>query len=429
MALPPAEAETKLLASIATPQDLTMLTQEGLTPEAFTVYGEVYDYYHQFSREYGSIPEPGDVKAVYDQLELDLSEKGELLYYAHEVLDHHLAVQAHSAVANRFGANSTKLVENPQEVVRLLEEDLRRMRPVNHRNAAIIDRDAMQRLDWLSQKAQMSTTGGVLGIPTGLACFDSMMQGWEPGEAVMVMAPKGIGKTWLALYFATVAYGAGYKALFLTPEMSWEEIALRFDVLHGYKVGVQLTHEALTTGKQDSQVYEDWLRELSMHERFIVVDSPGPGGFNVSNILGLLDQYRPDIMVLDGIQLVSGVANQPQWERIKQAADSMKAAAQYLKCTIIWTSQVDRESMRNPTEPAATGAAAAYGKAAVEAANRLITLAHYEGDDRRRTFKVPNNRSGREYHARQHLLFDVDTGAIRQLSQDEHVQATENEAF
>ena len=429
MALPPAEAEAKLLASIKTPQDLTVLTQEGLLPEAFTVYGPVYEYYQGFSREYGAIPEPGDVQAVFDKLELDLSEGGELLYYAHEILDHHLAVKAYTAVANRFGEGSSKLTANPHEAVRLLEEDLRQLRPSTTRNASFIDRDALERLQWLSQKAQMGSSGSVLGIPTGLACFDSLMQGWQPGEAVMVMAPKGIGKTWLAMHFGTAAYQAGYKVLFLSPEMGYEEIALRFDVLYAYRVGTDLTHEALTTGKQDIQVYEEWLRQLSAHQRFVVVDSPGVGGFNISNILALLDEHRPDLMVLDGIQLVSGPANQPQWERIKQAADAMKAAAQHLKCTIIWTSQVDRESMRNPTEPAATGAAAAYGKAAVEAANRLITLAHYEGDDRRRTFKVPNNRSGREYHARQHLLFDVDVGAIRQLSQEEHSQATENEAF
>ena len=161
--------------------------------------------------------------------------------------------------------------------------------------------------------------------------------------------------------------------------------------------------------------YREWLTKLTRRDRFIVVDSPGVGGFTTSNILALMDEHRPDMAILDGIHLVSSDTGAPGWERIKQTADALKATALHMGCTVLWTSQVDREGMRNPTEPAQTGASAAYGKAAVEAANRLITLGRYEHDERHRTFRVPNNRSGPEYHTRQHLLFDVNVGAIEQV--------------
>ena len=119
---------------------------------------------------------------------------------------------------------------------------------------------------------------------------------------------------------------------------------------------------------------------------------------------------------MDGIHLIGDASGRlTGWEVIKRAADGFKAAAQHHKNTVIWCSQVDREAMRNPTEPATTGASAAYGKAAVEAANRLITLATYAGDSRRRVFKVPENRSGRTILTKQHLIFDVDWGKIEQV--------------
>ena len=103
------------------------------------------------------------------------------------------------------------------------------------------------------------------------------------------------------------------------------------------------------------------------------------------------------------------------WEAIKLCADSLKAAAQHDKSSVIWCGQVDRESMKNPTEPATGGGQAAYSKAAVEAANRLITLGTYPGDPRRRVFRVPHNRSGQEWPLKRHLLFDVDHGRISEI--------------
>ena len=273
----------------------------------------------------------------------------------------------------------------------------------------------MERLGWLDERAEASKRGRTLGIPTGLRCFDSNMQGWGAGEAIMVMAPKGTGKSWIALFFGVVAYKAGFKVLFLSPEMTYKECALRYDVLLAFQSGISLSHAALSAGTQDRTEYESWLRELTRRDQFIVEDSPGVEGFTTANILASIDTHRPDLVVLDGIHLVGGEAGQTGWERIKHVADALKATAQHLNCTVIWTSQVDREAMRNPTEPASTGASAAYGKAAVEAANRLITIATYEGNPKRRTFKVPNNRSGREFHTKQHLYFDVDIGEIRQL--------------
>ena len=427
--LSPADAEAKLLSSISTPQDVLQLTREGVTSEAFIVYGEVFEHYQWYAREFGSVPSSSDVAIQFNHLGLELTEPGEVLYYAREVLDSWLARQVYAAVTSRFGVNAVKLLDNPREVVRLLCDDLRQLIPSTAQHVAYLDRDALSRLEWLKERANLESESKVMGIPTGLACFDSRMQGWEAGETVMVMAPKGVGKSWLLMYFGVVAYHHGYRILLLSPEMSWEECALRFDVLYSHLVGVKLSHEALSMGKEDQEVYEDWLKSLTYRDRFIAIDSPGAGGFTVNNIMALVDQYRPDLVLFDGIQLVGSETSQQQWERIKQAADSLKAMAQYLHCTVIWTSQVDREAMRNPTEPASTGASAAYGKAAVEAANRLITLARYEDDDRRRTFKIPNNRSGMEFHNRQHLQFDVDAGVIKQLVEEAHLADDAEAAF
>ena len=413
--LTPDEAELRLLSSIRDGRDLSLIVREGLTESAFSIYGEVFTYFTDYMRLYGSIPEREDLESVFDHLELSLSEPGELPYYVDEVRKLEIVRKAQSSIIERFGDGGEHLEFDPVETVRLLSEDLLKLQSQSTRHIAWLDRDAMERLEWLDERAEASRSGRVLGIPTGLKCFDLNMMGWGPGEAIMLMAPKGTGKSWLALYFGVVGYRAGYKVLFLSPEMTYQECALRYDVLLAKRAGITLSHSALSTGQQDRSTYEEWLTELTRRDQFIVEDSPGVGGFTTANILASIDTYRPDLVILDGIHLVGGEDGQTGWERIKQVADALKATAQHLNCTVIWTSQVDREAMRNPTEPASSGASAAYGKAAVEAANRLITMATNEGNSKRRTFKVPNNRSGREFHIKQHLHFDVDIGDIYQL--------------
>ena len=416
--LPAKKAEAKLLASIQTPKDLTYLIREGISEDSFAEYPQVFSHYMKFARLYGDLPKPTDVEAEFRDTGIQLPEGGQLDYYVDEVRNLAVVRKANVAIMDRLGIGGAKLQMRPEETVRLLVEDLRKLQRVSMRHMAWLDRDALVRLGWLQDKAQAVADGGVLGIPTGLNCFDSNLQGWQAGEAIMVMAPKGTGKSWLALYIATVGYKAGYKAMFISPEMSWEECALRFDVLAAYQDGVHLSHSALTTGQQDEGVYEDWLAGLTRRDQFVVIDSPESGSFTTENVLALIDEHRPDLVVFDGLHLIGSNSNVPGWERIKHASDALKALAQRLKCTIVWTSQVDRAGMKNPTEPASSGASAAYGKAAVEAANRLVTLANDKNDDKRKTFKVPNNRSGREFHSTQHLHFDVDIGAIYQVYDD-----------
>lgn len=417
--LPPEVAESRLLSSLTSQADIAKCQRMGLTELAFSVYPEVWTFYRDYAREYGAVPLPADVVSQLGDSAPTYTEPGDLEYYAEEVLGNYTVSRVHAAIVDRLGPEGVKLQASPDEAARLLAEDLRRLARGAQQHVMWLDRDSMQRLEWLEEARKAQATGSVIGMPTGLRCFDDAKHGWEPGEAIMVMGPKGAGKSWIVTYFGTVAHFHDYKVLLLSPEMSVRQVALRFDVLLARLVGKQLSHSGLMVGTQEVQPYKEWLEGLSTKERFIAVDSAAAGGFTVSNTLGYIDEHKPDIAILDGIHLIGGEGRQSGWERIKEAADALKATAQRLGCTVVWTSQVDRGAMANPTEPAATGSSAAYGKAAVEAANRLITVGRFKGDAKRRTFKVPNNRSGPEFHATQHLAFDVDIGRIEQTIWEE----------
>jgi len=422
--LPPETAEIGLLSSIKEPRDLTTTLRVGVTQELFLLYGDVFQYLVDFHPEYeGQLPRREDVEAMFASTDqaLKFTEGGELKFYVDELLALYTARQVSEAVRGRFGEGATRLSENPHEVVRLLLSDLQQLNTRRSRNVSFLDKDALQRLSWVEERVKASQAGEILGIPTGLKIFDDHQQGWQPGECGYIIGGKGVGKSWLVMYQACVAYRYGKRVMVLSPEMSWEECSLRVDVLLGCLMQREFSHEGLTSGKLvDLKAYQKWLTDLTSREDFICVDSADVGGgFTLASILDLMEEFQPDLTVLDGIHLIRGQAKDKGWEIIKAAADGMKAAAQRTKSVMIWTGQVDKDSNKNSGEPAISGGQAAYSKAAVEAANRVISLARDPGNPLRRTFKVPNNRSGREFLTKQRLAFEVDRGYIEQVDVEE----------
>jgi hypothetical protein len=175
-------------------------------------------------------------------------------------------------------------------------------------------------------------------------------------------------------------------------------------------------HRELKEGNPHIKVkeYEKYLKRVAERDDFIVVDSDKSGGFNLGNITALIEEHQPDLVVFDGIHLVREERGD-HWMQIKLCADGLKALAQLRKIVVIWSCQVEKAAMRDPYEPADTGSSVGYGKASVEAANRLITLAIDRHDRLYRWFKVINSRDGREWINKQKLLFDVNHGHIEQV--------------
>ncbi len=417
--LAPADVEIRVLSSITTLHDLRLMQEAGLSAESFVLYSEVYSYVLEYVHTYQEIPRPADVVTRFKNTdsELELEGPGNIEYYIAELRKLALARNLRESIRMRIGERGVNLDRNPDETARLIMQDLSGLNHSRSQNVGMLDRDALARLQTLQDRITASSEGRIIGIPTGLKCFDNYQEGWQPGEAALIIGPKGSGKSWMMMYFAVIAYRHGLKILLFSPEMAWEECALRFDVMLARQFYDEfLTHTQLKTGVgADVEAYRKWLEFLTARSDFMCVDNIDDVGFTLTGMLSMIDEFQPDMVVLDGMQLVRDSNGVAGWEVIKAAADGLKAWAQRNKKVTLWAGQVDKEGMRHASEPVSSGAQAAYGKAAVEAANRLITIGADSDDPYRRVFKVPNNRSGREWHEKQTLVFDVDTGHIEQL--------------
>ncbi len=413
----PDQVETNLLSCIKTPEDLALVIKAQVSEKYFIVYPTAFQYLVDHVKSFSEVPAAQLLEGKEEDLQL-ISDVEGLTSWVEELINLYLAREVATAIDRNLGKN--KLDENPRANTRALTMDLNLLLRSRTVNTARSDRDSARRLESYHKRKELAKSNTLLGMPTGLKCFDEYQEGWEPGECIMILGPKGIGKSWVMMNFACTAYVSGKKVLFLSPEMSWKECELRFDIITSNKMGMNWgTHWDLKQGRRiDETVYANFLAAVSAREDFTLIDSDISGGFNLNGIVAMIEEHQPDLVLLDGIHLIQEDKGD-HWQQIKSCADGLKSLAQLKGIVIIWSGQVEKAAMKDAYEPVDSGAYAAYAKASVEAANRVLSFAADKHDKMYRWFKVINSRDGREWGNKQRLLFDVNQGHIEQEYVDE----------
>ena len=145
---------------------------------------------------------------------------------------------------------------------------------------------------------------GAVGIKTGLPGFDNYLPaGIMPGQLGVFLAYPGIGKSWLSLYFAVQAWRQGKSPLIISLEMSETEVRNRVFAIMGDGLW---SHRKLSNGQVEIEDLKRWhKKELQGKPEFHIISNDNGGEVTPSVIRGKIDQYRPDFIVVDYLQLMS----------------------------------------------------------------------------------------------------------------------------
>jgi replicative DNA helicase len=145
---------------------------------------------------------------------------------------------------------------------------------------------------------------GMRGIKTGLPGFDNYLpSGIMPGQLGVFLAYPGIGKSWMALYFAVQAWKQGKTPLIISLEMSETEVRNRVFTIMGEGLW---SHRKLSNGEVELDMMKKWhASKLDGRPPFHIISNDSGGEVTPSVIRGKLDQYKPDFVVVDYLQLMS----------------------------------------------------------------------------------------------------------------------------
>lgn len=145
---------------------------------------------------------------------------------------------------------------------------------------------------------------GAVGIKTGLPGFDDYLpSGIMPGQLGVFLAYPGIGKSWLSLYFAVQAWKQGRSPLVISLEMSETEVRNRVFTIMGEGLW---SHRKLSAGDVELDTLKNWHKNhLEGKPEFHIISNDNGGEVTPSVIRGKIDQYRPDFVIVDYLQLMN----------------------------------------------------------------------------------------------------------------------------
>jgi len=145
---------------------------------------------------------------------------------------------------------------------------------------------------------------GHVGIKTGLPGFDNYLPaGIMPGQLGVFLAYPGIGKSWLALYFAVQAWKQGRSPMVISLEMSETEVRNRVFTIMGEGLW---SHRKISNGQIEIDMLKSWhAKNIQGKPEFHIISNDQGGEINPSVLRGKIDQYKPDFVIVDYLQLMA----------------------------------------------------------------------------------------------------------------------------
>jgi len=193
----------------------------------------------------------------------------------------------------------------------------------------------------VDQIVENSQNGGALtGKQTGWKYLDKYIGGYNEGDLIVVAGRPGMGKTAIALTLTKDFAMYNHKALFLSLEMSNEQLAKRYLSLIG-----NIENWKIRNGRLERIEIENVINVANNQSIEFYIDDDVDTSLAQIKAKAKLHKSRKglDLLVIDYIQLIKGTkANREQ--EIAEISRGLKLLAKELKITVIVLAQLSRKS-------------------------------------------------------------------------------------
>jgi replicative DNA helicase len=201
-------------------------------------------------------------------------------------------------------------------------------------------KEVMKIIEERAEKKSMIT-----GISTGLIDLDRLSSGFQNAELIILAARPSVGKTALALNFAThTSLKENIPVLFFSLEMHWESLIFRL-----------LSAESRIEGNRIRGGYikeDEWVALTSAVSRlteapFYIDASPTMTIFELrAKARRMKKKYNIGIIFADYLQLIKGPQLQTREQEVASISRALKSIAMELNIPVIALSQLSRQPER-----------------------------------------------------------------------------------
>jgi len=313
--------ESKLITAVLADKQMHVLLQANVDTLLRT-HNDIWTFIRNYSENNGSVP---PVNLVVDKFRdfQPVEGVGATKHHLEELQVEYLNDSLKDII--RVAAGEVQAGEG----TKALEELITKTSELKKNTSTIRDIDATDIEDAVAyfENVQRQNAIGSVGIKTGLAGFDNYLPaGIMPGQLGVFLAYPGIGKSWMALYFAVQAWKQGKSPLIISLEMSETEVRNRVFTIMGEGLW---SHRKLSAGLIDTDDLRRWhKKDLAGKPEFHIISNDSGGEVTPSVIRGKMDQYKPDLIIVDYLQLMSpNQKSENETVRMKNLSRELKLMA------------------------------------------------------------------------------------------------------
>lgn len=293
-----ATVESQVISAVCKNKDIHLILGED--PEVFGAHADVVGFMKDYYARHKAVPSAEVIEERFSTVDL-IDVTAPTAYYLDKMKDDFVRARLESIIsmtADRIdmGDASRSIVEKLQTKLARLARYSNSARDLNLTDAE----DAAEHFIRLREKSD----GGVPGISTGFDSIDCMYPtGMAPGHSIVLMGYTGRGKSFFSALLAVKAWQQGKKVMIVSLEMSPEEYRERVYAMMSsglFKIS------DLARGDVNDDNFRTWSKKaLADHPDFVVVSSEGIHDFTPNLIQAKIDVHRPDIVILDYLQLMN----------------------------------------------------------------------------------------------------------------------------
>jgi replicative DNA helicase len=290
--------ESKLISAVLQDKQVHVLLQANVD-NILRTHNDIWTFIRNYSEANGTVPPVSLVVEKFRDF-APIDGVGATKYHLEELqsefLNDSLKDVLRSTAADVQSGQGTKALEDLIQKTSELRKNTAVIRDID---ATDLD-SAVAYFENLARQQEL----GAIGIKTGLAGFDNYLPaGIMPGQLGVFLAYPGIGKSWMALYFAVQAWKQGKSPLIISLEMSETEVRNRVFTIMGEGLW---SHRKMSNGQVEIEDLKRWhKKELAGKPEFHIISNDGGGEVTPSVIRGKIDQYKPDMVIVDYLQLMS----------------------------------------------------------------------------------------------------------------------------
>lgn len=347
--------EARVVSALLKNNDMPAIMGDNVM-KLMETYGDVWGFIQQYYDMNKELPPPLLVEQEFTtdngekQFEFDPEILGATRHHVESLKEYRRSemLQAYLTGALKTAKDKKKSVADIIARVNKKMSELERTTGISRAVDMLDVENAAAHYDKVRELAKQH--GGRPGISTGFEYWDDRYPtGMAPGHFVVIMGYSGKGKTWFAIKMAINAWEQNFNVLMINLEMRPEELRDRI-----YFLISNYTMDDLVKAEIDPDQFTAWAKDyMEGKTQFNLVTSEG-GEFTTSMVQAKIEQFKPDLVVCDYMQLFYDKnLTQQDTARAKNASTEFKRVAMNTEVPIVLISAVtgkDKKDRDNPPE-------------------------------------------------------------------------------